>query len=296
MTSASVSRLVLATALLALACGCGGSPSSPTPPFGSTSGTLTGAGDISVCGGFGAEATAKLLDSLSGTVFTAGDNVQNVGARDEYEKCFEPTWGRHKSRIRPSPGNHDYRTQNGAPYREYFQSVLPPSGQTYYGYDVGGWRILALDSNIPFSSGSAQERWLRTELEGNRGKCVLAYWHHPLFSSGSWATPAVQPLWSVLYEFGVDVVVNGHDHVYERFAPQDPFGRPDDARGIRQFTVGTGGATLSGFVGFAANSQIRDNSTWGVVRFTLRPGSYDWEFIPVSGGSFRDFGTATCSF
>ena len=170
-----------------------------------------------------------------------------------------------------------------------------PPNQGYYSYELGTWHIVALNSNLTDEAWSEQERWLRADLAAHRTRCTLAYWHRPVFSSGRHGNdPHMHPIWPVLYEFGVDVVVNGHDHDYERFAPQNPDGEADAKRGIREFVVGTGGAGLYEFRTIRANSEVRNNTTWGVLKLTLHATSYDWEFIPVAGGAFHDAGSAAC--
>ena len=284
----------------------GGSPSSIVAPAeaaiqvagapvqpGAVQAVLIGAGDIASCGNNNDEATARLLDQTSGTVFTAGDNAYEDGTAKEYRDCYDPTWGRHKARTRPSPGNHEYHTSNASGYFGYFRAVAGPG---YYSYDVGGWHVMSLDSNVPASPGSPQYEWLRSDLDSSRTACSAAYWHHPVFSSGSNGNdPQMQAIWRLLYDHGVDVIINGHDHDYERFAPQDPDARPDPIRGIREFIVGTGGESHGSFKTVSANSEVRDSSTYGVLALTLRTNGYDWEFVPVAGASFRDAGTGTCS-
>lgn len=243
----------------------------------------------------GADATASLLDGIEGVVFTTGDHAYDSGTAREFRNCYGPTWGRHRARTRPSPGNHDYRTAGAAPYYAYFGENAGPPGRGYYSYDVGAWHIVSLNSNLRAEARSEQERWLRTDLVAHPTRCTLAYWHHPVFSSGPHGnSPRMLALWSVLYEFGVDVVVNGHDHHYERFAPQAPDGALDLSRGIREFIVGTGGADLYDVHTPRANSEVQNDTTWGVLKLTLRAASYDWEFIPVAGETFRDKGTASC--
>lgn len=260
---------------------------------------LVGAGDIAACDSVGAEATAQLLDQTEGTIFTAGDHAYKNGTWKEFQSCYQPTWGRHKDRTRPSPGNHDYRSPQARPYYTYFGENAGPTGLGYYSYDLGGWHIVSLNSNIAIGKGSPQIRWLREDLAANPTPCTVAYWHHPLFSSGKHGnSPHVQEVWRVLYEFGVDVVINGHDHSYERFAPQTPDGDFDPVRGIREFVVGTGGKDLRRFQWWnwwaEANSEVRDHSTFGVLKLALHETRYEWEFIPVAGGSFRDAGQAEC--
>ncbi len=261
-----------------------------TPPV------LVGAGDIASCSYDDDEATAKLLDSIPGVVFTAGDDAYPFGTPGQFARCYAPTWGRHKARTRPSPGNHDYDTPGGAGYYDYFGAVAGPPGQGYYSYDVAGWHIISLNSNISMRAGSAEEQWLRADLAAHPVRCTLAYWHHPRFSSGTThgSFPATRPLWQALYDAHADVVVTGHEHQYERFAPQTPAGARDTARGIREFVVGTGGAHLYPFGPPMANSEVRDNTTHGVIKLTLRADGYDWEFVPVAGGSFRDAGSGRC--
>jgi hypothetical protein len=245
----------------------------------------------------GALATAKLLDSLSGdfTVFAAGDNAYLHGSVENYTNCYEPTWGRYKGRTRPVPGNHDYETPGAAPYYAYFGSAAGLSGVGYYRYSVGPWTILALNSEDDASPGSLQVQWIRNELTTNPAPCVAAIWHRPRFTSGlNGDYLPVAGLWQALYDLNVDIIINGHDHLYERFGPQDPQGRADAARGIQQFTVGTGGASLYPIDASAKpNSQVRI-STWGVARFTLTDGAYQWEFLPADPGASRDQGNGRC--
>ncbi|MCG8351819.1 MAG: S8 family serine peptidase [Chloroflexales bacterium] len=256
---------------------------------------FVGAGDIADCNSRGDEATAKLLDQIDGTVFTLGDNAYNNGTVSDFRNCYNPTWGRHKARTYPSIGNHDYRTNQGGPYYDYFGNRAGQRGKGYYSYNLGAWHIVVLNSEINVSKGSEQEQWLRADLAANQNVCTLAYWHRPLFSSGRHGNDTkMRPLWDALYEYGADVVLSGHDHHYERFAPQDPRGRADSTKGIRTFVVGTGGRGLYGMGSTKPNSEVRNNKTWGVLKMTLHPTSYDWEFVPVAGKTFTDSGTATC--
>ena len=257
---------------------------------------LLGAGDIASCTSSGDEATAALLDTLPGVVFTAGDNAYPDGSTSDYSGCYNSSWGRHKPRTRPAPGNHEYYSAGAAPYYAYFGVLAGDSGKGYYSYTVGTWHIISLNSNIPATPGSPQEQWLRADLAGHPARCTLAYWHHPRFSSGSehGSTPAIQPLWQALYDAGADVVVSGHEHDYERFAPQTAAGALDTARGIREFVAGTGGMSHYAFGPPIANSEVRDNTTFGVLQLTLKPGGYDWRFIPVAGGAFSDAGSGSC--
>lgn len=288
--------LGLCAALAAASCGSSSSspttPSpSPSPPAGPV--VLVGAGDIADCTVTGSEATSKLLDAIDGTVMAVGDTAYHSGTSEEFQNCFTPRWGRHKSRIRPVPGNHDYETPGGAGYYGYFGTAAgPPDG--YYSFRHGAWLVVALNSNVPASAGSPQYEWLRRELATNTSTCVAALMHHPLYtSSQNGPSPHVRPLWELLYQAGAELVVSGHDHGYERFAPQDPYGRADPQRGVRQFVSGTGGAPLYRFLGVQPGSETQ-LSSWGVLRLTLADGSYSWEFVPVAGQSARDSGNEVC--
>ena len=273
----------------------------PAPPVVTTTAVhdtvvFVGAGDIADCELDGDEQTARLLDSIPGTVFTTGDNAYGSGTDSEFGSCYAPSWGRHRERTRPSLGNHDYRTLKGAPYFSYYGVGAGDRGRGYYSYDLGAWHIISLNSNINMRPGSRQERWLRADLAATRAQCVLAYWHHPRFSSGSehGNEPKTEPLWQALYDYGADVVLAGHEHNYERFAPQTPEGVADSVRGIREFVVGTGGAEHYGFGPPIATSEVRNGDTWGVLKLTLEPGAYRWQFIPVPGKTFSDSGSARC--
>jgi hypothetical protein len=257
---------------------------------------LVGAGDIGACYGRGAEKTGALLDNIDGTVFTAGDNSQSDGSIETFTDCYDPAWGRHKTRTRPTPGNHDYNTPGAAAYFDYFGANAGDPSKGYYSYDLGAWHVIALNSEIDVSAGSPQERWLRADLAGNRSACTIAIWHKPRFSSaethGSSKRP--KPLWDALYEHHAEIVVNGHDHIYERFAPQTPDGALDLERGVRQFTVGTGGAGLRRFSTLLPNSEAHNDQAHGVLKFTLYPASYHWEFVAVEGATYTDSGTGVC--
>ncbi len=256
---------------------------------------LVGAGDIADCAAWQDDATAVLLDGIAGTVVTLGDNAYENGTAAEFAACYEPTWGRHKARTGPSPGNHDYHSAGAVPYFAYFGANAGPPGAGYYSYDLGVWHVVSLNSEAPAGAGSAQEQWLRADLTANPRACTLAYWHRPRFSSGPHGSDAsMQALWQALYDHGADVVLSGHDHTYERFAPQTPSGAFDGARGIRQFVVGTGGRALYAFGTIRPNSEVRRNDTHGVLKLTLRSTSYEWEFVPIAGQTFRDTGVASC--
>ncbi len=257
---------------------------------------FVGAGDIASCSSTGDEATANLLDNISGTVFTLGDNAYESGTAAEFSGCYDPSWGRHKARTRPAPGNHDYVTAGAAAYYSYFGSSAGDPAKGYYSYDLGNWHIIALNSNVARDAGSAQEQWLRADLAANTKSCTLAYWHHPRFSSGfeHGNDTSVQALWQALYDYNADVILSGHDHDYERFGPQTPTGVADNSRGIREFVVGTGGRSHYSLGTLKANSQVFDGVTFGVLKLTLGNGGYDWEFVHVPGTTFTDLGSAIC--
>jgi hypothetical protein len=298
-------RASAAIAVSVVALQCGGSPTSPSgvplpdglppaPPVVLPAPTgpqvFVGAGDIAMCDA-NSEATARLLDTIGGTVFTLGDHAYFRGTRAEFSRCYDPTWGRHRARTRPTPGNHDYETPGAAPYFEYFGANAGPAGLGYYSFDVGAWHVVSLNSNVAADAGSAQAAWLQSDLSASRARCTLAFWHHPLFSGGpSGASPQLRHVWRLLYETGAELVLNGHEHYYQRFAPQDPDGRVDPTRGIRQFIVGTGGAVLYPLPG-GMNSEAAA-SQFGVLRLTLQPDVYQWQFVPVSG--VGDSGIGTC--
>jgi hypothetical protein len=272
---------------------------SPPPP--SDDPVIVGAGDIASCSSTGDEATANLLDNIAGTVITLGDNAYSSGTATEYTNCYGPSWGRHLARTRPSPGNHEYNTLDASGYFGYFGSAAGDPTKGYYSYDVGAWHIIVLNSNsscttISCAAGSAQDTWLRADLAAHGNVCTLAYWHHPRFNSGAshGNNTAVANFWDALYQYGADVILNGHEHVYERFAPQTPAAVADPAAGIRQFTVGTGGASHYTFGTIQPNSEVRNGTAYGVLKLTLHATSYDWQFVPVAGATFTDSGTGSC--
>jgi hypothetical protein len=252
--------------------------------------TFVGAGDISSCDNNGDELTAQLIENMPGTVFTAGDEAYDNGTASEFQNCYDPTWGRFKDRTKPVPGNHEYHTSGASGYFQYFDNV--PS---YYAYNLGTWRIYALNSEIDVSASSDQVKWLEADLAANPTQCVLTYWHQPRWSSGSHhgSNPTYQTLWQTLYEAGAELVINGHEHNYERFAPMNPAGQADPL-GLREFVVGTGGMSHYGFGTILHNSEVRDETSFGVLKLTLRPGAYDWQFIPGAGSTFTDSGSGTC--
>jgi len=245
-------------------------------------------------------ATARLLGTLHPVVvLTLGDNQYENGTLAKFRRSYDRSWGRLKGRTRPAPGNHDYRTPRAAGYFDYFGPAAGRRSRGYYSFDVGGWHLIALNSECAHiggcATGSRQERWLRADLAAHPARCTLAYWHKPRFSSGMHGNNATYAaFWQALYRAGADVVLVGHDHDYERFAPQTPHGKADPASGIRQFVVGTGGKTHYGFRTIRANSQVRNSGTFGVLRLTLHPSSYDWRFVPEPGKPFTDRGHGSC--
>lgn len=275
---------------------------------------IIGAGDIAVCGVSGDEATSRLVDSVliadsaakvETAVFTLGDNAYPSGpggVQDDFPRCFSPSWGakRIMNVIHPAPGNHDYDSGSAAPYFNYFGDRAGPAGKGYYSYDVGGWHLISLNSELYFEHGSrddakAQEDWLRRDLNEHRTPCALAYFHRPLFSSGEYGgTEEMRSLFAILYDGGVDLVLNGHEHHYERFLPQTPAGVADTSKGVAEIIAGTGGGDLRGI-----RSQLQPNSVFqihgrfGVLKLTLGSGVYRHAFIDGDGRVW-DPGEGSC--
>ena len=267
---------------------------------------LVGAGDIAGCSSLaGAEATAKLIEQIPGTVFAAGDLAYDRGTIEEFSKCYDSTWGRFKDRTRPTPGNHEYASLGGQPYFSYWGQRAGPAGKGFYSFDLGSWHILALNTNCDApgvggcAAGSEQEKWLKQDLAAHPKSCVAAFGHHALFSSGIFKKHALHPelreLWRDLYAVHAALMLVGHEHSYERFAPQDPDGHLDEQNGIREIVVGTGGRSHDPLGLPTPNSAARNADTFGVLKLTLSPGKYAWEFIPVNGeDGFHDSGEGTC--
>ena len=277
---------------------------SPSPPAatpvpndgGGTGGPaiLVGAGDVGLCGSSGSEATARLLDAVPGIVVMLGDAAYYSGTTRELAECFDPSWGRHRGRIRPVPGNHDYESPGAAPYFAYFGGSAGPAGLGYYTYRAGAWQIYALNSNIPIGEGSAQLGWLRGELALRPARCTLAYWHHPIVTEGpNGPNPQVRALWQLLNDYGVEVALSGHDHQYQRFPPLDGQLRRAPLTGVRSFVVGTGGAMLYPFPAPPSLSEARA-AVWGVLELTLQDDGYEWEFLSAGDGTFHDAGRDVC--
>ncbi|MEO8273202.1 MAG: metallophosphoesterase [Chloroflexota bacterium] len=278
-----------------------GSPTARATPTGAplAPATLIAAGDISSCSTSGDAATAALLDDLPGSIATLGDAVYPDGTRRQFADCYDPTWGRHQIRTRPAPGNHEYHTAGAAGYFGYFGAAAGDPATGYYAYDLGAWRIYSLNSNCTEIGGcgerSAEVAWLAEDLAAHPSACVLAYWHHPRYSSAEHGSQAsTDVLWDTLYAAGAELVLSGHDHDYERFAPLSGGGQVDEAAGIVQFVVGTGGFSHYAFTREVTGSLVRNNTAFGVLVLTLSPGAWASRFVPIAGQSFTDEAAGTC--
>jgi hypothetical protein len=261
--------------------------------------TLVGAGDIARCDDRSDRNTARLLGKTRGTVFTLGDNAYPDGTHAQFRNCYGPTWGKYKKRTKPAVGNHEYGTPGASGYFRYFGARVGKPGRGYYSYDRGRWHIIALNSNceeVACGADSRQGRWLRRDLRKHRAKCTLAYFHHPLRASGrGYDSPErVRRFWRILNKRDADVILSGHAHRYERYAPMTPRGKRSD-RGIRQFIVGTGGAPGGAQKGpNDPRMQVKKIDTPGVLKLRLKSGSYRWKFVPVAERTFTDSGKARC--
>ncbi len=283
--------------------GLASAPATTTASHRITAVVFSGAGDIASCGTPNAEHTAELLDSLPGYVFTGGDNAFPAGRAQDYANCYAPTWGRHLARTFPVLGNHEYATGTAQPSFDYFGPRLGANGLGYYSTDIGAWHIVVLNDNdhfVPWGPGSAQLDWLRADLAAHPAPCTMALWHVPMFLSSNDTGYVVnanqRPIWQVLDSAGVDVVVNGHVHHYERMAPQHADGTRDDSLGIRQFNVGTGGESVAlPTVAINPNSEVRI-AAFGVLSFKLLSRSYAWRFLPVADApaASADSGSGRC--
>jgi hypothetical protein len=235
-------------------------------------------------------------------VLALGDNQYNTGSLPNYNASFGPTWGRYKSITYPVPGNHEYGTSQAGGYFSYFGARAGTKGQGWYSFDLGTWHVLAINGECDrnggvCASGAAEEQWVRQDLAAHPTACTLAFWHQPRFSSGSAVVKnaeAMAPIWNDLYNANADLVLVGHKHFYERFAPLNTTGAVDNARGLREIIVGTGGEDHSGKPAPRAGSIVRENLTFGILKVGLHPGSYDWRFVPEPGKTFTDSGSATC--
>jgi acid phosphatase type 7 len=266
---------------------------------------LVGAGDIVGCRDpQGALATAKLIERIPGTVFAVGDLVYDAKTLAQFQTCYGQAWGKFKERTKPALGNHEYLERNAAPYFQYWGAQAGPAGKGYYSYELGAWHVVVLNTNCEApglggcAAGSPQEIWLRRDLREHHDACIVAYGHHALFSSGVFRThavhPELKPFWEDLYAVHADLMIAGHEHSYERFAAQDPDGRADPQHGIREIVVGTGGRSHDPLGLALPNSEVQNIGTYGVLKLTLSPLGYTWEFIPEEGKSFHDSGAGVC--
>jgi acid phosphatase type 7 len=299
MNRSLLAAMILTTSVCApfLALGAHYGRAQPEP---ASTAVLIAAGDIADCTDLsGAKATAKLLETIPGTVAAIGDLAYPDGTRENFA-CYNQTWGRVKDRTRPAAGNHEFHSQGATYYFEYFGKSAGDPKDGFYSYELGSWHIIVLNSEClevgGCNSGSREEKWLRADLAAHPRACTLAYFHKPLFSSGGKHGDDLElkPFFQALYDANADVILNGHDHDYERFAPQDPNGRADSVRGIREFVVGTGGKNHRPFTEPHANSEVRNADAFGVLKLTLSANGYDWQFIPEAGKTFTDSGTGTC--
>jgi len=248
--------------------------------------------------------TAELLQTqfqadkqagINSYVLTLGDNTYPIGRPEEFSDCYQPTWGQFKQQTLPSPGNHDYGVPKALGYFNYFGELAGPERRGYYAKQIANWLILSLNSNIEGEAMQAQMEWLKQQLAGNKAKCTLAFWHHPVFSSGGHGNNEIMlEAWKLLAQAKADLVLSSHDHNYERFAAMNANGARDDKSGILSFVVGTGGAKLTPMFLAKEHSQVKDNSSYGVLKLVLKDKAYDWEFVGLSGQKFSDSGTGLC--
>jgi acid phosphatase type 7 len=325
MTPRSAARTLLMACALLAGCGGGGSNGSPAAPStpapsptptstpGATYPLVAAVGDI-VCGPETqpSDVTCKQMETVElviqqspAAVLALGDLQYELGTYEQFANHYDRSWGRVKPITRPGLGNHEYAASAEAKgYFDYFNGIASTSGvagqrgEGWYSFNLGGWHIIMLNSNCSRIGGcganTAQERWLKADLAANAATCTLAFWHHPRFSSGPDGSAAdMQTIWQDVYTAGVDVVLSGHDHAYERFGPMNATGGADP-RGIRQFVVGTGGRSLYPFGTILPNSEVRSSNTFGILTMRLRPTGYDWEFVPIVGHTFRDSGSGEC--
>src|SRR5215211_7573527 len=288
------------------------SPTKTSPPNTTGDPVIGAAGDISCDptsgsfnGGNGTSSNCRqkavsdvMLNSNLTTVLALGDLQYEDGALTKYQQSYEPSWGRLKSITRPAPGNHEYLTAGAAGYYTYFGAAAGEKTKGYYSYNVGAWHIIALNSNCSqvggCGAGSTQEQWLKADLAANPTMCTLVYFHHPRFSSGQHGNNTSYDIfWKDLYASGVELVLVGHDHIYERYAPQSP-GAAADPKGIQQFVVGTGGKNHTTIVSIQPNSVTRNTDTYGFLKLSLHATSYNWQFVPEPGKTFTDSGTRNC--
>jgi acid phosphatase type 7 len=261
--------------------------------------TILAVGDIGRCDEQVDEATAAIVEAFpESTLLVLGDVAYNSGTRENFDQCYDPSWGQFLDRTRPVPGNHEYRTDGATPYFDYFGSSAGERGKGWYSVQLGEWLVVALNSNcdqVDCGAGSEQERWLRSQLESSDARCTLAFAHHPRFSSGEHGgTNDIADLWQALLDHDAELLLSGHDHNYERTAPLDADGTVDPTSGVRQFVVGTGGGNFRAIGARIQGSEAAQANTGGVLSMTLHPDGYDWKFLPVGSGDALDTGSAAC--
>jgi hypothetical protein len=290
---------------------CDDSPALPSPPKGPDA-VVVAAGDIAQCPGGKQEETAALVDRIApDAVLALGDIAYPNASLDDLLDCYDPSWGRFRSITRAAVGNHEYHAPQAGPFFAYFCGGAGKPFEGRASFDIGAWHVVILNSNCggdldtPASvaddfggcdANSPQARWLKQDLADHPSPCTLAMWHHPRFTSGAHGNAeGMRDLWAILHEAGADLVLTGHAHLYERFAPLDADGRADPVRGMREFVIGTGGsASLHQFAEIQGGSEVRSHDSHGVLRLDLRPGSYAWQFVPVDGDTFTDEGETQC--
>ncbi len=255
------------------------------------------AGDVAQCNVRGAQLTADVIQKMPDAIVLApGDLAYENGSAKDFARCYDPSWGKFKDRTWPAPGNHEYGTPGATGYFSYFGSRVGAPDKGYYSIDLGQWHVVALNSNIDADVDSAQIAWLRKDLAANSGSCVLAFWHHPRYSSGFHGSHRrMQATWETLHEHGVSIVIAAHDHHYERFVPLDAQGNQTATGGLRSFVVGTGGSRLYNFGLRGEHSVAWHGATWGVLKLTLHADSYDWEFLSAQPTTFQDKGSSSCA-
>jgi len=283
---------------------------SPTSPTTQSDPIVMAAGDI-ICDSLTTTSTAcqqmavsqVVVNQMPDAALILGD-LCHTPSTNCFDNYYAPSWGRLFSISHPITGNHEYLVAGAIYYFDYWNGVGNADGpagnrsQGYYSYDIGSWHIIALNSQCSqaggCNAGSPQYIWLQQDLQNHTNICTLAYYHIPVFSSGGRANNNMKQIYTLLYDNNVEVVLNGHDHIYERFASQDPNGLADPLRGIREFIVGTGGANHTSIATIQPNSEARNVDTFGALKLTLHPNGYDWQFMPVPGKTFTDSGTAFC--
>jgi hypothetical protein len=295
MSSGAGKRAVAALAVAGAALLLGAGAAAPAR----ADAVLLAAGDIGKCTADAQRGPYLTADLLAvrpeATILALGDLAYTKGTAAEFLNCYGPTWGRFKDRTRPIPGNHEYETPGASGYFRYWGGQARPAGTSYYGFDLGDWHLVALDSEVGAGPASPQVAWLRADLAASAKRCKLAYFHRPRWTSGTHGdADDLAALVQVLYDHRVTLLLSAHDHDYERFAPLDPSGAVEPGRGVRQFVVGTGGTTLRGFAAVRAGSEAREAGTKGVLQLVLRADGYDWEFLPVAGASYSDSGSGAC--